>query len=77
MSSFSCSLSTAEGASVSQEAISVGLSRKGNWRFACTFATHSGMTIKWLKEQGLVSEKELWVNIYSPLADSLSYLMAR
>jgi len=55
----------------------VGLSRKGNWRFACTFATHSGMTIKWLKEQGLVSEKELWVNIYSPLADSLSYLMAR
>ena len=47
-------------------AIFVGLSRKGPWRLARTLATHSGMTNRWLKEQGLVSVKELWVNIHYP-----------
>ena len=47
-------------------AILVGLSRKGPWRLARTLATQSGMTNKWLKEQGLVSVKELWVNIHYP-----------
>jgi len=47
-------------------AISVGLSRKGPWRLSRTLATQTGMTNKWLKDQGLVSVKELWVNIHYP-----------
>ena len=47
-------------------AISVGLSRKGPWRLARTLATQTGMTNQWLKDQGLLSVKELWVNIHYP-----------
>ena len=47
-------------------AISIGLSRKGPYRLAKTLATQSGMTNKWLKGQGLLSVKELWVNIHYP-----------
>jgi len=54
-----------------REAILTALSRKGYWRLARTLATHTGMTIQWLKEQGLISVKELWVNIHPPRADSL------
>ena len=47
-------------------ALDVGLSRKGPWRLARTLATQTGMTNDWLKGQGLVSVKELWVNIHYP-----------
>ena len=47
-------------------AIFVGLSRKGPWRLSRTLATQTGMTNKWLKDLGLVSVKELWVNIHYP-----------
>lgn len=47
-------------------AISIGLSRKGPYRLAKTLAAQSGMTNKWLKNQGLVSVKDLWVNIHYP-----------
>ena len=47
-------------------ALNVGLSRKGPWRLARTLATQTGMTNKWLKDQGLVSVKERWVNIHYP-----------
>jgi len=47
-------------------AIQVGMSRKGYWRLSRTLATHSGMSNQWLKEQGLVSIKEQWVNIHYP-----------
>jgi len=47
-------------------AISVAISRKGPWHLARTLATQTGMTNQWLKEQGLVSVKELWVNIHYP-----------
>jgi len=47
-------------------AINVGLSRKGPWRLARTLSTHTGMTNQWLKDQGLLSVKELWVNIHYP-----------
>jgi len=47
-------------------AIAVALSRKGPWRLARTLATQSGMTNQWLTAQGLVSVKELWVNIHYP-----------
>jgi RNA-directed DNA polymerase len=46
--------------------ISVAMSRKGPWHLARTLATQSGMTNKWLKAQGLLSVKELWVNIHYP-----------
>ena len=49
-----------------REAILTALSRKGYWRLARTLATHTGMTNRWLKEQGLVSVKELWVKIHYP-----------
>lgn len=47
-------------------AISTAISRKGPWRLARTLATHTGMTNHWLKDQGLLSVKELWVNIHYP-----------
>lgn len=47
-------------------AISVGLSRKGPWRLSRTLATQSGMTTQWLKGQGLLSVKDLWVKIHYP-----------
>jgi RNA-directed DNA polymerase len=47
-------------------ALDVGLSRKGPWRLARTLATQTGMTNQWLKDQGLVSVKELWVKIHYP-----------
>jgi len=47
-------------------AISVALSRKGPWRLSRTLATQTGMTIRWLHTQGLLSVKELWVKIHYP-----------
>jgi RNA-directed DNA polymerase len=47
-------------------AILAGLSRKSYWRLSRTLATQSGMTNQWLKDQGLLSVKELWVNIHYP-----------
>jgi RNA-directed DNA polymerase len=47
-------------------AISAGMSRKGPWRLSRTLATQSGMTNEWLKKQGLVSVKDLWVKIHFP-----------
>ncbi len=47
-------------------AISVAISRKGPWRLAKTLATQTGMTNRWLKDQGLLSVKDLWVNIHYP-----------
>ncbi len=39
---------------------------KGPWRSARTMATQTGMTNQWLKDQGLIVVKELWVNIHYP-----------
>ena len=47
-------------------AISVAMSRKGPWHLARTLATQTGMTNQWLSDQGLLSVKELWVNIHYP-----------
>jgi hypothetical protein len=49
-----------------QAAISVAISRKGPWHLSRTLATQTGMTNKWLKDQGLLSVKELWVNLHYP-----------
>jgi len=47
-------------------AIPMSFSRKGPWKCARTLATQTGMTNKWLKDQGLLSVKELCVNIHYP-----------
>jgi RNA-directed DNA polymerase len=49
-------------------AIPMSLSRKGPWRCARTLATQTGMIpiLSGLKDQGLMSVKELWVNIHYP-----------
>ncbi|NOX34872.1 MAG: maturase [Deltaproteobacteria bacterium] len=43
-----------------RQAIMTAISRKGSWHLARTLAAQSGMTNKWLAEQGLISVKELW-----------------
>lgn len=53
-------------------AISVGLSRKGYWRLSRTLATQTGMTNRWLAEQGLISIKEQWIRIHYPATARLS-----
>lgn len=44
-----------------RQAILTGISRKGYWRLSKTLATHTGMTNEWLKQQGLLSIRELWM----------------
>ena len=51
---------------VKKTAILTAISRKGPWHLSRTLATQTGMTNKWLKDQGLLSVKELWVNIHYP-----------
>jgi len=53
------------GASKTQ-AIPVGISSKGPWRLARTYATQLGMNNAWLKEQGLVSVRDLWIASHYP-----------
>ena len=45
-------------------AISIGLSIKGWWKLSRTYATQLGMKNSWLKRQGLISIKELWVAVH-------------
>ena len=47
-------------------AISVGMSRKSFWHLSKTYATQLGMTNHWLKKQGVISIKDLWVNMHYP-----------
>jgi RNA-directed DNA polymerase len=44
-----------------RHAILTGISRKGYWRLSKTLATQTGMTKKWLEEQGLLSIRQLWM----------------
>ena len=47
-----------------RSAIRTALSRKGYWHLARTLATHVGMTNEWLKQQGLISIRELWMKAH-------------
>jgi RNA-directed DNA polymerase len=47
-------------------AIPLCMTEKGLWRNSRSLAMTSSMTNQWLKDQGLVSVKELWVNIHYP-----------
>ena len=49
-----------------RQAILTALSRKGPWHSARTLAAQTGMTNKWLAEQGLISVKEQWSKIHYP-----------
>lgn len=46
-----------------RQAILTGISRKGYWRLSKTLATHTGMTNEWLEQQGLLSIRQLWMNV--------------
>ena len=48
-----------------KEAIFTALSRKSYWHLSKTLATHSGMTNTWIHNTvGLVSCRELWINLH-------------
>ena len=49
--------------------MSVGINRKSFWHLFKTCrssVTQLDMTNKWLKEQGLISIKDLWVSMHDP-----------
>ena len=48
------------------QAILTGLSRKGYWHLAKTFATNCGLSKEYLQDQGLVSIRVLWIGIHYP-----------
>jgi RNA-directed DNA polymerase len=48
------------------QAILTGLSRKGYWHLAKTFATNCGLSKEYLHDQGLVSIHTLWIGIHYP-----------
>ena len=43
-----------------------GLNRSGPWAMSRRLAAQTGLTNQCLKEQGLLSVKELWVKIHYP-----------
>jgi len=45
------------------------LSRKSYWHLSKTMATQSGITNEWLKSQGLVSVRDLWITLHYPVAN--------
>jgi RNA-directed DNA polymerase len=45
-------------------AIRTALSPKGYWHLARTLATQVGMTNEWLKQQGLISIRGLWMKAH-------------
>jgi RNA-directed DNA polymerase len=47
-----------------RSAIRTALSRKGYWHLARTLATQVGMTNEWLKQQGLISIRSLWMKAH-------------
>jgi RNA-directed DNA polymerase len=51
---------------VKRQAIAIGLSSKGPWKLARTYGSQSGLTNTYLKEQGLVSVRDLWITYHYP-----------
>jgi hypothetical protein len=47
-----------------KQAIFTAISRKSYWHLSKTLATQSGMTNKWLQEQGLLSIRALWMKAH-------------
>ncbi|OGC07293.1 group II intron reverse transcriptase/maturase [candidate division KSB1 bacterium RBG_16_48_16] len=51
---------------VEKQAIAVGMSSKGPWKLARTYGSQSGLTNAFLKEQDLVSVRDLWIAFHYP-----------
>lgn len=49
-----------------RQAVSTALSRKSYWHLSKTLATQVGMTNQWLKQQGLISIKDIWISFHYP-----------
>jgi RNA-directed DNA polymerase len=47
-----------------RQAIVTAISSKSYWRLSRTLATQSGMTNEWLKTQGLISIRDLWMKAH-------------
>lgn len=47
-----------------RQAISLGLSSKGYYRLAKTYAVQFGLKDQWLKDQGLISIREQWIKFH-------------
>ena len=47
-----------------RHAILTALSRKGYWHLSRTLATQTGMTNEWLRRQGLISIRDLWMKAH-------------
>lgn len=47
-----------------RQAILTALSSKSYWHLSRTLATQSGMTKEWLKRQGLISIRDLWMKAH-------------
>jgi RNA-directed DNA polymerase len=47
-----------------RQAILTGLSSKSYWHLSRTLATQTGMTNDWLKNQGLISVRDLWMKAH-------------
>jgi RNA-directed DNA polymerase len=52
-----------------RQAVMTALSRKSYWHLSKTMATQSGITNEWLKSQGLVSVRDLWITFHYPAAN--------
>lgn len=47
-----------------RQAILTAISSKSYWHLSRTLATQTGMTNQWLKDQGLISVREVWMNAH-------------
>jgi len=47
-----------------RQAIMTAISSKSYWHLSKTLATQSGMTNSWLKKQGLISVRDLWIRAH-------------
>lgn len=47
-----------------RHAILTAISSKSYWRMSKTLATQVGMTNQWLKDQGLISVRDLWMKAH-------------
>jgi RNA-directed DNA polymerase len=47
-----------------RQAILTALRSKSYWHLSRTLATQTGMTNEWLKSQGLISVRALWMKAY-------------
>lgn len=52
-----------------RQAVLTALSRKSYWHLSRTMATQWGLNDAWLKSQGLVSIRELWIAFHYPASN--------